>query len=77
MTEPRFKLLRGIRRNSEVDIKKQLPEGAEILSATTQSNLPNTIAVIYSVPDKKHARVRKPSDVSKPHSINKPRIDAP
>jgi len=77
MTEPRFKLLRGIRRNAVAEIKKALPEDAVVLSAVSQSNLPGAIAVVYTVPDKKPSKTRKPSMVSKPSSINKPRIDAP
>jgi hypothetical protein len=82
MTEPRFKLFRGIRRNVVAEIKKALPEGAEVLSAVPQSNLPDAVAVVYTVPEKKSSKSRKPSTVSKPSSINKPsvnnkRIDVP
>ncbi|MFA5307086.1 MAG: hypothetical protein WC365_06575 [Candidatus Babeliales bacterium] len=82
MSEPRFKLLRGIRRNAIAEIRKALPEDAEVLSAIPQSNLPDAIAVVYMVPEKKSSKTRKPSTVSKPSSINKPsvnnkRVDVP
>ena len=72
MTE-HVKIFRNVdRRLSEAAIQAQLPEDAVIIDTVPQPQLPHAVAIIYSLPDRKHTKMRCPSSIAKPGQIKKP-----
>lgn len=73
MVKEFLKILRGKHNVSDDELVKSLPKGAELLQRIPQTNIPNSIAIVYTLPEPRRCtKISKPSTVSRP-SAPKPK----
>jgi hypothetical protein len=70
--EQHFTVVHGVNRmNYERKIKEAIPENAQIINSIPQAALPNAVAIIYTVPEKKQVKIANPT--RKPGTLKAPR----